>query len=58
MEMPEGGWWHEHLVEKGLGRIHTKGAEVPDGGSWKNQRRKLRDLEGKAKGQKIGGWGM
>lgn len=58
VELADEGWWHEYLVRNGLGRIHTKGEGLPTGGSWNDQRRKLRDLEKEAKARKAGGWGM
>jgi endonuclease YncB( thermonuclease family) len=46
----------EMLVQRGLARIHTKGADAPDGTTLDQQRQKLRSLEAQAKQQKIGAW--
>lgn len=60
IEMPDHGglWMHERLVEAGLVRIHTKGTELPDGTSEKDQQARLRDLEKKAREAGAGAWGM
>lgn len=44
------------LVEQGLARIHTKGADLADGTSLEKHRTHLRTLEAVAKKQKIGAW--
>ena len=46
----------EMLVEHGLARIHTKGADLADGTSLENHRVLLRSLEATAKKQKRGAW--
>lgn len=51
-------WLHELLVEKGFVRIHTKGAELPDGTSYQKQKARLIDLERTAKKAGTGVWGM
>ena len=40
---------HEILIEKGYARIHTKGAQLPDGTSERKQKDHLRDLQRTAK---------
>jgi endonuclease YncB( thermonuclease family) len=47
----------EQLVERGLARIHTKGADLPDGTPWKEFREHLRSLEGAARAGHRGAWG-
>ncbi len=42
---PDGGWLHEWLVVKGLARVHTKGAMLPDGTKQGDHKSKLKDLE-------------
>jgi len=49
---------HELLVAKGLVRIKTRGAEIPGGRSFYDQRDFLRAMEKTAKKEKVGGWGM
>lgn len=51
-------WLHELLVEKGLVRIHTKGAPLPDGTSLNSHKAKLRSLESSAKRAAKGAWGL
>lgn len=61
IEVRSGGkprWLHELLVEKGLVRIHTKGATLPDGTSYQKQKARLKDLERTAKQAGTGVWGM
>lgn len=55
---PEGGrtFLHERLVEEGLGRIHTSGAEMPDGTSVQDQEASLQRKESEAKREKRGAW--
>lgn len=40
---------HELLVEKGYARIHTKGAQLPDGTSQRKQEEHLRELQRKGR---------
>lgn len=49
---------HEILIEKGMARIHTKPAKLPDGTSISSHLRHLRKLEKKAKQQHKGAWGV
>lgn len=49
---------HELLVEKGLARIHTKGAPLPNGTSERKQEDRLLDLQRTAKSKDIGAWGL
>lgn len=49
---------HELLVEKGLARIHTKGASMPDGTSERKQEDRLLSLQKTAKSTKTGAWGL
>lgn len=47
---------HELLVEKGLARIHTKPATMPNGRSSRDQLKILKGLEASAKSAGLGGW--
>lgn len=49
---------HELLVEKGLARIHTKGAPLPDGTPERKQKDRLFDLQRIAKSKEAGVWGL
>jgi endonuclease YncB( thermonuclease family) len=49
-------WLHELLVEKGYVRIHTKGAELPDGTAEQAHKQHLKDLERSAKRARVGAW--
>ncbi len=51
-------WLHEILVEKGFARIHTKGAELPDGTSSAKHKVRLKELESAAKRTQTGAWGL
>jgi len=53
-----GRYLSELLVEGGLGRIHTKGADFPDGTTRKNFKKKLKRLEGQARRERRGAWGQ
>jgi endonuclease YncB( thermonuclease family) len=57
IEMPDGGWLHEQLVEQGLVRIHTKGEDVPGGLRRDAQERRLREMEREARRSARGVWG-
>jgi len=46
----------EMLVQRGLARIHTQGADLADGTPMEKQKQRLRALETKAKQQKVGAW--
>lgn len=46
----------EMLVQLGMARIYTQGADLADGTSLEKHRQHLRALEAKAKQQKIGAW--
>lgn len=48
----------EVLVGEGLARIHTKGADLPDGTSRKAYEARLRQLEKEARKAGKGAWGM
>ncbi|MEO5914986.1 MAG: hypothetical protein ABIS50_12190 [Luteolibacter sp.] len=50
-------WLDELLVEKGFVRIHTKGADLPDGITYAKQKAHLLDLERAAKKAEAGVWG-
>jgi endonuclease YncB( thermonuclease family) len=50
-------WLHELLVEKGFVRIHTKGADLPDGTTYAKHRARLKELESAAKKAGTGVWG-
>lgn len=49
-------WLHELLVEKGLVRIKTKPADLPDGTKAGSHRRLLEDLQAAARKSRTGGW--
>lgn len=49
---------HELLVEKGLARIHTKGATLPDGTPERKQEDRLYKLQSTAKANESGAWGL
>ncbi|WP_200393114.1 thermonuclease family protein [Roseibacillus ishigakijimensis] len=49
---------HEILVTKGLARIHTQGANLPNGRRAGQQKDFLRTLELKAREKKVGAWGL
>ena len=51
-------WLDELLVEKGLVRIHTKGADLPDGTPQAKQKAHLKSLESAAKRAGVGVWGV
>lgn len=51
-------WLHRLLVQKGLARIKTKGADLPDGTSAERERETLRKLERDAKSNKAGAWAL
>lgn len=46
----------EMLVQRGLARIYTQGADLADGTPLEKHRQQLRALEAKAKQQKVGAW--
>ncbi len=48
---------HELLVAQGLARVHTRGADLPDGRGWKQQREYLRSWEREVKRAGVGAWG-
>lgn len=48
----------EALVGEGLARIHTKGADLPDGTSQKAYQSRLRRIEDEARKARRGAWGM
>jgi endonuclease YncB( thermonuclease family) len=49
---------HELLVAKGLARIHTKGAILPDGTSQATHKKHLLDLQQTAKSSNFGVWSL
>jgi endonuclease YncB( thermonuclease family) len=55
---PDGKPLEETLVSKGLARIHTKGADLPDGTSQKAYQSRLRRIEDEARQARRGAWGM
>ena len=58
-ELPEDRrYLGEQLVKAGLVRIHTRGADLPGGRTWSQQRGYLRELESVARKQKRGAWGL
>jgi endonuclease YncB( thermonuclease family) len=61
VEVRENGksrWLHELLVERGLVRMKTKPADLPDGTPASKHRDHLRDLERRAKQSATGVWGL
>lgn len=61
VEVEENGrsrWLHELLIERGLARILTKQADLPDGTKADTQLRKLRSIEKAARAADKGAWGM
>lgn len=61
VKVTDGGrfrWLHEILVERGLARIKTKGADLPDGTPASRQLGRLRDLERQARSSRKGVWGL
>jgi endonuclease YncB( thermonuclease family) len=61
VEVRENGkprWLHELLVERGLARIRTKPADLPDGTPASRHRDQLRELERQAKRSGTGVWGL
>jgi endonuclease YncB( thermonuclease family) len=51
-------WLSELLVERGLARLKTKPADLPDGTPASKQTARLRDLERAAKRAELGAWGL
>lgn len=51
-------WLHELLVERGLVRMKTKPADLPDGTPVSRHREHLRALERTAKKNEVGAWGL
>jgi endonuclease YncB( thermonuclease family) len=51
-------WLHEVLVEKGLVRIHTKGADLPDGTLSAKHKSRLQELQAVARKSAAGAWGL
>ncbi|MBN8460177.1 MAG: thermonuclease family protein [Verrucomicrobia bacterium] len=49
-------WLHELLIERGLARIKTKPADLPDGTPVSTQRQRLQSLESGAKKARVGVW--
>ena len=56
--LADGTWLDETLVREGLARIHTKGADLPDGTSRKAYEARLRQIEREARKIRKGAWGM
>jgi endonuclease YncB( thermonuclease family) len=51
-------WLHRLLIQKGLARLKTKGADLPDGTAAEKERETLRKLERDAKSNKAGAWAL
>lgn len=51
-------WLHELLVERGLARIKTKPADLPDGTPANQHLEHLRELERQARRGQRGAWGL
>jgi endonuclease YncB( thermonuclease family) len=61
VEVKEDGrirWLHQLLVERGLARLKTKPADLPDGTPAAKERDHLRELERQAKRSETGVWGL
>lgn len=61
VEIQQGGqprWLHEVLVDHGLARIHTKGADLPDGTPSAKHKTRLLKLQATAKSSDVGVWGL
>lgn len=59
IEVNSGGkkrWLHELLIEKGLARLKTKPADLPDGTKAADHRRKLDSLKLTAEKNRAGAW--
>jgi endonuclease YncB( thermonuclease family) len=57
--LPAGGeWLDETLVREGLARIHTKGADLPDGIPVKVHKARLEEIEKEARKARRGAWGI
>jgi len=59
IEITEGGrkrWLHELLIEKGLARLKTKPAPLPDGTTVNQHMAYLRELQSTARKSKVGVW--
>lgn len=48
----------ELLVEQGLCRIFTKGADTPDGTAMQERKDRLRAIEKQARDRRVGAWGL
>ncbi|MEO5713389.1 MAG: thermonuclease family protein [Luteolibacter sp.] len=51
-------WLHQILVERGLVRLITKPADLPDGTPAAKEKENLRNLEREAKRNRVGVWGL
>ncbi len=51
-------WLHQLLVERGLVRMKTKPADLPDGTPAATEKENLRNLEREAKRKEAGVWGL
>lgn len=51
-------WLEELLIERGLARIKTKPADLPDGTPASKQLARLKELERAAKRAEVGAWGI
>lgn len=49
---------HELMVKRGLARIHTRGADLPEGRGYHEQKSYLKSLEKTARKEKVGAWGL
>ena len=56
VQLADGKFLSEHLIENGLARIYTKGVSAPNGMSTGDFKRHLKLLEDQARSQKVGGW--
>lgn len=58
MEAGKTRWLHELLIERGLVRLKTKAADLPDGTPAARHLESLRDTERRAKRNGVGVWGL
>lgn len=49
---------HELLVEQGLARIYTRGADLPDGTEEATHKKMLHSIQRQAQSRELGAWGL
>jgi len=50
-------WLHQILIERGLARIRTKPADLPDGTTAARELENLRNFQSQARRKSVGAWG-